>query len=118
MNLTPEQIEKYSKLMAEFEGWELCQCGTPKEPHYKWGTKNWEVVSVKDLKYHTDWNWLHRVWEKFRDLKFEDSDDPSDPLIIHRTYCNDIVFEICYGVLEEALIELGKAIEWYQTIKK
>lgn len=110
MKLTQEQINHYSELMAKFLDWRACTCGVG-GLHYKYGQYNWEAVYVNQMKFHIDRNLLHRVREKFRDLKFEDLGVHHQ----HKLFFVSIAVIISLGTLEEAFLELGKGIEWYNT---
>lgn len=106
--MTQEQIEKYSELMAKFEGWLQRPANSR---HYWHGNLD---MNINQMAYYTDYNWLHRVWEKFRDLKFEDDEYPDRYLFI----VDQIRFKLTDDTLEEAFLELGKGLEWLQTLKK
>lgn len=136
--MTPQEITHYSELMARFEGYERVTVnffgtkrGRYKETQWQLANKEWMddvglndvgeyIVDVKnnrfenwdDVAYHTDYNWLHRVWVKFRDLtkKLEDA-SLAYRLCMIRAAITD-------GTPEEAFLELGKAIEWYFNLKK
>ena len=109
MTLTPEQIKKYSEIMARFEGL------TPETDSKGLWIKHFRSDSVSRPKYHTDYNWLMRVWLKFRDLdltKFE-----RELYYMHSKLRKDLDFIITRKPKEEAFINLGEAIEWYQNLK-
>lgn len=97
MSLTQEQINYYSELMAKMDGIE-----------------NGLDYALNKLKYHTSYDWLHRVWEKFRDLKFEDKIQDND----HTQWLMSIEIKLCYKSITEAFLELGKGLEWYYSLKK
>ena len=70
-------------------------------------------VPVADWNFD-DYNFLHKSWVKFRDLKFEDK-------IIsftHDELKNNIIHCIVYETATEAFDELVKGIEWYESLKK
>lgn len=69
-----------------------------------------------DLMFDTDRNWFHPVWEKFRDLKFED--DGSPPIYDHGIWVSKIAEKITYSTLPEAFEELVRGVIWYNSIKE
>lgn len=67
-----------------------------------------------EMKYHTSWDWLMPVWEKFRDMEF----DTSEHIFRHRKYKDCIDKELSYGTIECAHLVIYKAIQWYNESKK
>ena len=149
MTLTPEQITKYSEIMARFEGdtywqvWKKKEFGGYKpysaqrfltkddclkdiDDHFIDGDIDGTPYKMSQYKheyeakmitkpYHTDYNWLMRVWVKFRDLdltKFE-----RELYYMHSKLRKDLDFIITRKSKEEAFVNLGEAIEWYQQLK-
>lgn len=45
---------------------------------------------------YMDYNALHRVWEKFRELRFEESELSHSNYQVHDRYCNVIVKAMSY----------------------
>lgn len=105
--MTPQEITHYSELMARFEGLEL----TGNKVIIGWDLTNKPFLS--DTNYHKSYDWLHRVWVKFRDLDQRHWNKPEWHL--HKA---QIITAIIDSPIEEAFLELGKAVEWYNSQKK
>jgi hypothetical protein len=101
--MTQKQINKYSILMAEFMGFK--NDGTT---FIVFGFVNNKI----SVKFHTSYDWLMPVWVKFRDMY-----EPELGKALWDVKEN-IKTIIVMKPIEEAFEELGKAIEWYNTIKK
>lgn len=120
--MTPQEITHYSELMAKFEGaipaknWQGKDgFKSPIYEHEQWSNRiqgyfDTDVISTTELRFHTSYDWLHRVWMKFRDLNI--------PINEFNDIRIEISTELVNGTLEEAFLELGRAIEWYEQIKK
>lgn len=115
--MTPQEITHYSELMARFEGgeWTTYYVGGIETRVFKfpdWHITDWpEIIHEDTFGYHTDYNWLHRVWVKFRDLDQRHWNKPEWHL--HKA---QIIRAIIDSPIEEAFLELGRAIEWYEQI--
>lgn len=124
--LTQEQINSYSELMAKFldvkETVGYYDSYGIQTPHYytkldSYRTRSYSSAGksmdefMHEAKFNLDRNWLHRVWEKFRDLKFEDKIQDND----HTQWLMSIEIKLCYKSITEAFLELGKGLEWYNT---
>lgn len=86
-------IELMNEVIAVFDGWE----------HH-------------ELKYHSDWNWLHSAWDKLRTTIWQENDGsyPSD-------FCamSDVWEKSCFdGKIEAAHKLVFDAITWYNTTLK
>lgn len=119
--MTPQEITHYSELMARFEGgeWTTYYVGGIETRVFKfpdWHITDWpEIIHEDTFGYHTSYDWLHRVWVKFMDLKF---DGNAIQFSEYEGICMTIAGKITHGTIEEAFLELGRAIEWYNQIKK
>jgi hypothetical protein len=81
-----------NKLIAEFMG---MTCHHNDKSVLIFSTENGnDIVSIDDLKYHTDWNWLIPVVEKIENLGFEFFIVESRCKIAHNT---DKSIEIIFG---------------------
>lgn len=63
--MTQEEILEYNKRCAEFLGW--------RKTHPN--IKNWHIyitpigsISYDKMLFHSDWNWIHEVVEKMKDI--------------------------------------------------
>lgn len=65
------------------------------------------------LKYHSHWNWLMKVWIKFRELRFEGIHEQFE----HSEFKQNISHKICYGTMDDAFQSIVSAIQWYNSIK-
>lgn len=88
--------------------------GVSGENYYSRGEWGYEA---KDLGYNSDYNWLHEVWVKFRDLKFE-GETAEYILDIHKTLTRKIGWAMLNSEITEAFDELVKGIEWYNNLNK
>lgn len=100
--------------------------GAKKILHDRWGTvykydKNpsigssvgWVGIDIS-VKYHTSYDWLIPVWVKFRELRFDDVEHQFK----HSELKSLIGWMLVNGTIETTFTELGKAIEWYNSLKK
>lgn len=72
-------------------------------------------LHVKNMPYHTDYNWLHSAWVKFRELEFDEYSIDHD---IHGTYTLSFKEVLTYSGIKEAHKALYDAICWFnQTVK-
>lgn len=98
------------ELIAEFLGWTKCLCGLPKEVHYKYGEKIWEVCALKDFKFKTHWdNWLMPVIIKCN-LQCAKTGYP-DHLSFHHLRLSSTPVAVAY----ESVVEI---IKWFNYNKQ
>jgi len=131
--MTQEEINKYSVLMAEFIGIEetnieLSKWRLTNSPYSKIFTKS----HSKYLDFDKSYDWLIPVWVKFRDLYLHQVNPKYNILETKEKLKQDVIDDILKWdnlktelrrfitdePIEKAFEELGKAIEWYNTIKK
>lgn len=62
-----------------------------------------------DMKYHSSWDWLRPVWDKFRDLKFTEETS----MKLHLNYVARLAQDIAYGTIDEFHHNIHIAIQWY-----
>lgn len=60
-----KEILEYNKLCAEFLGLELSGPGFPSGYFYKQ-----DYYHFEDLKFHSDWNWIHEVLKKITTIQY------------------------------------------------
>jgi len=98
-----------NRILAEFEGWTEISakvfCISSDKP-YKW---------LHQFKYHTDRSELHRVWEKFRELRFGDNAVLEIQFLTHYRQC---IRAMSTGTLTDLYIALVNAVKWYNEVKK
>jgi len=58
-----EKQEEENKLIAEFIGWNLCDCGIG-IPHYKYGESSWQSIELRGMNFSTNWNSLMPIIQK------------------------------------------------------
>lgn len=63
---------------------------------------------------YMDYNALHRVWEKFRELRFDDMKDK----VSHSNKNQSIAHAMAYGTLTDLYNALVEAVKWYNEVKK
>lgn len=117
-----EEINKYSVLIAEFMGKKVteftwrdysCICECDEEGNVDW----YDRLPVYNP--NVDYNELMPVWVKFRDLEIDYKTDNlqfSDFNYIRLK--QNLEKTIMRKPIEKAFEELGKAIEWYNKIKR
>ena len=70
-----EKLEQAIKDIMEFDGWCNITNDTWKthveKDFYKWGKDVTPFRLPLETEYHTSRDWLHPVWEKFRDTSFD-----------------------------------------------
>lgn len=66
MNWTKEEILEYNKRCAEFLGWKNLNDDSFPEYVNPLG----DFYQLKELKFHSDWNWIMAVVEAIEKLKF------------------------------------------------
>lgn len=110
MELTELSIEQMNEVIALFDGWIVSKKGKTKI--FLKGTDYYFNV---ELKYHTSWDWLHPVWDKYQSLVFPEE----TTMKIHLNYLARLAQDIAYGTINEFHEKLYKAIQWYnQQINK
>ena len=105
------------EILAEFhDGITFDESGVCTDPnhHYSWRPGCYDRLRVDNLQYDSSWNWFHPVWEKFRDLKFEVSDNAYR----HSQLQTKIAKKIAFSTLPEAFEELVRGVIWYNSIKE
>jgi len=83
--------------------------GNNPNPHCNAGTYKRPI----DLEYHIRYDWLHRVWEKFRDLEFI-----AFNYGVHKNHCTVISNALVNGTISEAFDALYNGIEFVNGLKK
>lgn len=92
-----ESIAEGSALLAEYLGWKPCDCGN-KEPHYKWGDKNWEVVDVKDMEFHKSWDYLMPVINRISDHIYEEIEEDNG---LEKRIIKDRAYPRTFGMISQ-----------------
>jgi hypothetical protein len=128
--------EKYTigyanAIIAKFMGYNIVDIGysgTEEETEWQRNNEEWMnkvgltqvgryIVNVNenifhfldDIKYHSSWDWLRPVWDKFRDLKFKEE----TAMKLHLNYVARLAQDIAYGTIEEVHHNLYISIQWY-----
>lgn len=126
-----EDIQEKNRLIAEFMGYAVDNNGYHKNGEYvdNKGSKHYTGLTIKEVKYHTSWDWLMPVVEKIETIEIPDYYLPECYFIvtIEPGYCviseNGEAPMVEYqdqespkiSIVYEAVIEF---IEWYNTNKK
>ena len=71
-----------------------------------------------ELHFDSDRNWLHRVWEKFRDLKLITFNSALKTDHAYVEHCGKIRERLTDGTHLEAFEALCSAIIWLEELKK
>lgn len=106
--MTPSEITEAKERMARFMGfgpYEDARYGT------MWPDPTEKGNPVKmTMLYNTNWNWLMKVWERFRDLRLN--------IYAYSKHRDAIASAISWCSLSEAFTALDEGIKWFLTIKK
>lgn len=110
--MNKELIEKYSVIIAEFMGdFDKCPTITYKDETKVIKNKLLnENFDFSTLNYHTDWNEIHKVYWKLREILLKDNN------LIYYNLIKTVMVS-----LEEpyqAFLTIGETIEYLNTIKK
>ncbi len=115
-----EEIIESNKILAEFEGYKYYphpnkDAGWRKEGgHIKLGRKYYLARTHKDLRYHSDYNDLMRVWFKFKNLDLKLDNNRHQFLIQdHKGYIDLISHLITTTSINCVCGRLVEAIKWY-----
>jgi hypothetical protein len=137
--MTPEQINM-NEVIARFDGWELITVGYFGKRGYgdiddetDWQVQNREwmdkvdlqnvgryfvkikedkFIEYRDLKYHSDWNWLHRAWDKFHKWYSEDENYVRNHEVYEK-FIAPMKRYMILGKIHMAHTLLFEAIQWY-----
>lgn len=117
-----EEEKNYSKIMAEFVGykkagnlWHFDGIITP-----RWMPKDiFEGSNTNGFMFHNDYNWIHAVWVKFRDLnvgwkEFRYGTGNARKLTHYKQTIGE---PILHDNISKVFTELGEAINWYNQNK-
>lgn len=102
-------VELSNRLIAEFMGYDYHK---GLFIHREAKTPIGNTIKPDELKYHSSYDWLRPVFDKWNDLpRFEDSSIES----LKNNYTARIAHEIAYGTCERAAEIMATAIQWYNT---
>lgn len=113
--MTPQQITE-TKTIAEFMGYEYHN-DYPilfPEGYYQLDELIANKYLVQQFKYHTSWDWLMPVWEKFKNLDVNNEKEK----VNHVDLKGAIRFKITERPIQEAFSAIANAIKWYNEIVK
>lgn len=106
--MTEQEYTERNELISDFM--ELrSQGGFHRHPSPARGT-----CKPQFLEYHHNRNWLHVVWEKFRDLTF---DIPKQELE-HSEFRENIAYNLCFQTTERAFQAIVSGIQWYNSLNQ
>lgn len=111
-----EVIEAGNVLIAEFMGFVIKNFGAAFLRYTDYAHRNEEYYDwklVRDLKYHSDWNWLMTVVEKIIYGEYPDLDESK-----YNHYSLAIMRELSYAKIEAVWKAVVEFIEWYNNHKK
>lgn len=74
-----------------------------------------ESDNLEHTCYHTSWQWIHSVWEKFRNLRHNLS---GLSIRDHYEHSDKIGNAISYGTELQAFTALHDGIKWFNEINK
>jgi hypothetical protein len=67
MDLKPYNEQEFNRLCAEFLGWKQ---NSKKTTFYVDKNDGRYIYEIHDLKFHSDWNWIHEVVDSIDKLEF------------------------------------------------
>lgn len=70
------------------------------------------------LRFNTDRNMLHEVWEKFRELRFPFSVLRGSDSVTHRAHVHVIKKAMTDGTITDLYNALVQAVKWYNEVTK
>jgi hypothetical protein len=119
--MTNEELESAIKTVMMFDGW----FNRKSENGIIYWSKEGQYITretqlVERTYYHNSWEWLHPVWEKFRDmskeiaLKYDEKTYNTHAYV----YCNGIRKAITDGTKMEAFTALYEGIVWFNSLNK
>lgn len=104
-----EIIAKYDGLEFEVASGKWCL------PKIVGTHKVWAVSwNPEELEYHTNYEWLMRVWFKFKNEDMQNL----DLNIQHTKICNAIAYRITHHSIHTAHAKLVEGIKWYNQQPK
>lgn len=104
-------LEEKLKIVAEFD--DAISWDKERELWFNEARNNNSGGWQEYLAYKTDYNELHRVWVRFRDLKLK-KDNLKDGQALHRTLIRNAITDL---PIEKAFEKLTEALIWYNSIK-
>lgn len=117
MTTKKSSIAEMNEVIARFMGGKRILHPSQKhfsEDHFGYVCHDGRWWNENNLKYHTSWDWLRRVWIKFRDLKFTEETS----MKLHLNYISRLAQDIAYGTIEEFHHNLHIAITWFNQQPK
>ncbi len=123
--MTQEQTKEYTRVIAEFMGYEKWKKDYYKIPNSIWfdslaQSDKHVNMCVENCRFHNEYRWLMPVWVKFRDL-FAGEKYSEETLVkrnTHRVKCMLIERSILNKSISEAFTALAEAIIWYNENKE
>lgn len=70
-----------------------------------------DAFSLNECHFHDSYEWIHFVWEKFRDLQVPEKHQKN-----HSTRRINISHAMCFKTKEETAREIYDAIDWYNSL--
>ena len=64
------------------------------------------------ISYDTSWDWLRPVWDKFREIRFDDSSTRA----LHTNYVGRLAQHMAFSDISEVCKRLVTAIQWYNSL--
>ena len=115
--MTQEEILEYNKRCAEFLGKETkVYSDTPTLTHYRF---NNSMLLTKDMKFHSDWNWIMEVVEAIEKIDRKD-EHGLFRLIRYGSSCNwnNLPPSINGNTPKQAVVEaINQFLIWYKKNK-
>jgi hypothetical protein len=118
-----KELEQKIITVMKFDGWcnisgDIWKTHVEKD-FYKWGKDVTPFRLPLETEYHTSRDWLHPVWEKFRDTTF-DYLEKYDAIELENlnVYHSNIRYAITDGTPLEAFNALHDGIKWFNELNK
>lgn len=68
----------------------------------------YNLYDAQKLRFHYDWNWLMKAWERFRSYKLYDHE--------YMKHKHIIANHISFGTISEAFEALYEGVNWYNNL--
>lgn len=118
--MTPEEIQEYNKLCAEFLGWKY-----QSNPLERWYGQWFHVQREERLYFDSDWNWIHEVKASICNSPKVDEFNTHYDSVAKGYHCSilpvyknsfDGFYTKVFNTEKEAVVEaIYQFLKWYKT---
>ena len=111
--MTEEKIIEGNTLIAEFMGYTVYRKRYPRNHGIGAPEAEWKDIVIEKAKFHKSWDAIMPVWQKFRDLPFENTALKYS----FREFSDGISNAIYWHEVADVWSNLCEAINWYKKIE-